>query len=104
MQKALNDFLSGFKNKGCNPLQKEHTVIPSKYLEKYKKDCSDETICEILLNLSYCNRQKMPQTIDEIKSTGNRELLKKIIFRLTKIKDVIKKANSPQIGKKHTRE
>jgi hypothetical protein len=66
-------------NKDVEPLGEDKIISP-KFIDRYKSDSSAESINDIFYNLQYVPVSKRIQVIREIKATGNRELIKKIVF------------------------
>ena len=102
LKQTLKSYLGEF-NQDVEPLG-EDKIIPPKFIDRYKSDSSAESINDIFYNLQYVPVSKRIQAIGEIKATGNRELIKKIVFRLTKLHNNIEKDTKLTIAKSKDRE
>lgn len=108
LKEQLKSYLDNFNNKQkSSSLSGASSIIPQHFIEKYKTDSSDDAIHRIFYTLNRLSSENIPQAISEIKSTNNKELIQKIIFRLTKVNNIIKEADFKQVKtncKTNTRE
>lgn len=95
IKEYLKCYLDNFTNKQEHSSSSSiYPIIPQDIIEKYKTDASDGAICHIFYNLNDLSLQNIPQAISEIKEINNKELTQKIIFRLTKLNNVVKEIDT----------
>ena len=93
-KKHLSTCLESFSSKETKSIPDNERIVPKEILERYKTDTSDEIICDIFYNFNYLSLDNIEQATAEIKETNNRVLMQKIVFRLTKLNNIVKEIDA----------
>ncbi len=94
-KKELEFYKESFSDDKKISLPENITPIAPEFLDMCRNDASEKTVNIILDSIAYApSKNHQQQIMSEVKAINNKELVKKIIFKLTKLNNIIKQIDS----------